>query len=122
LSVSKNIYLPEFRQSFIPKIVLYMVVARVYDTIYLCLAMSTSVPAQEDYVPVICAFGEANLSISAFISTLLTDKRYKNHALAKDLVGNAKTVLVHILSHPCLPGDAQDKACASVESIYVQEI
>jgi hypothetical protein len=94
-----------------------MVVARIYDTIYSRSAMSMSVPAQEDYAPVICAFGEANLSILAFISTLLTNKRYKNHALVKDLVGNAKTVLAHILR-----GDAQDKACASVESIYVQEI
>ena len=84
----------------------------------MALSMSTSVLVPVDYTLVIQTFTERNLSVLALITTLLTDKWYKNHALTKDLVENAGMVLVHILGHPRLPDNACNKACALVESIY----
>ncbi|KAM6489323.1 hypothetical protein JOM56_015227 [Amanita muscaria] len=82
---------------------------------------AASIPLK-DYEPVIKVIIENSLSIVEFITALLTEKRFKSHALTKELLQNSETVLVHLLGHEHLPETAQNQACALVERIYAHEI
>ncbi|KAM6494577.1 hypothetical protein JOM56_009200 [Amanita muscaria] len=76
----------------------------------------------KDYGPVIQVLNENNLSLVDFITALLSEKRFKAHALTKDLLQNSETILAHILSHTRVPESAQNRACMLVERIYAHEI
>ncbi|KIL59611.1 hypothetical protein M378DRAFT_14729 [Amanita muscaria Koide BX008] len=81
-----------------------------------------AVSVLKDYGPVIQVLNENNLSLVDFITALLSEKRFKAHALTKDLLQNSETILVHILSHTRVPESAQNRACMLVERIYAHEI
>ena len=80
------------------------------------------VNAARDYEPVINVLIENNLSIVRLITVVLTEKSFKNHPLAKDLLENSETILIHLLGHSRLPESTQNRACALVERIYAREL
>ena len=87
------------------------------------LAMDEAIDHDEkDFSPVIEVLTESSTSVVEFIVALLTEKRFKKHALTKELLENAKDVIAHILGHRHLQEDAQDMACALVEPMYAHEI
>ncbi|KAM6491737.1 hypothetical protein JOM56_012777 [Amanita muscaria] len=83
--------------------------------------MDSDVP-EKDYNRILGVLQEENVSILELVNVLLTEKRFKNHAVLIDLLRNAGTVVTSILGHRQLSDEVRDQICAVIERIYAQEI
>ena len=83
--------------------------------------MHSNVP-EKDYNHILGVLQEGNVSILELVNVLLTDKRFKNHAVLIDLLRNAGSLVTSILGHRQLSDDARDQACAVIEHIYAWKL
>jgi hypothetical protein len=85
------------------------------------ITMDSDIP-EKDYNRILGVLQEENVSIPELVNVLLTEKRFKNHAVLVDLLRNAGTIVTSILGHRQLLDDARDQICAAIERIYAREI
>ena len=93
----------------------------IYTALLHIMMDSADVP-EKDYNRILGVLQEGNVSILELVNVLLTEKRFKNHAVLVDLLGNAGPLVTSILGHRRLSDDARDQICAVIERIYAREV
>ena len=93
----------------------------IYTALLLRITMDSDVP-EKDYNHILGVLQEGNVSILELVNVLLIEKRFKNHPVLIDLLGNAGPLVTSILGHRRLSDDARDQICAVIERIYAREI
>lgn len=93
----------------------------IYTALLLRITMDSDIP-EKDYNHILGVLQEGNVSILELVNVLLIEKRFKNHPVLIDLLGNAGPLVTSILGHRRLSDDARDQICAVIERIYAREI